>query len=140
MTFKGSLATIESHCCYKPVHWQTEPFIYSMAAGNLPLSAGILFTGNSYGNFANVAKATNLQIFSGRYCTSTQKKYLFPAVNKVYSEHEEEILNEVRNRQVVAGGDGRCDSPGTSGKYGTYSIVDTDTSFIGLGDESEGLQ
>ena len=130
ITTKGSLATIESHCCFKPVHWQTQPFISSMAAGNLLLSAGILFTGNSYSNFANVAKATNLQFFSDRNFTSTQKKYLFPVVNKVYSEHEEAILDEVRNKQVVAGGDGRCDSPGHSAKYGTYSIVDTDTSKV----------
>ena len=30
----------------------------------------------------------------------------------------------------MAGGDGRCDSPGHSAKYGTYSIVDTDTSKV----------
>ena len=54
-----------------------------MAAGNLLLSVGILFTGSSYANFANVAKATNLQIFSDRNFTSTQKKYLFPVINKV---------------------------------------------------------
>ena len=101
-----------------------------MAAGNLLLSAGILFTGNDYSNIANVAKATNLQIFSQRSFTSTQKKYLFPVVNKVYSEHEEEILDEVRSKEVVAGGDGRCDTPGHSAKYGTYSIVDTSTSKV----------
>lgn len=76
-----------------------------MAAGNLLLSAGILFTGNSYTNFANVTKATNLQIFSERNFTSTRNKYLYPVVNKVYSEHEEEILDEVRNKEVVVGGD-----------------------------------
>ena len=31
---------------------------------------------------------------------------------------------------MVAGGDGRCDSPGHSAKYGTYSIVDTVSSKV----------
>ena len=33
----------------------------------------------------------------------------------------------MKNTEVVAGGDGRCDSPGHSAKYGTYSIVYTNT-------------
>ena len=61
----------------------SKPLI-SLVAGNLFLSAGILFTGNSYTSFApSVAKVTNLQIFSDRNFNS-------------------------------AGGDGRCNSPGHS--------------------------
>ena len=112
------------------MHWQTQPFVRSMGAGNLLLSAGILFTGNDFSNFASIAKATNLQIFSQRNFTSIQKKYLFPVVNKKFREHQEEVLDKVRNTEVVAGGDGRCDSPGHSAKYGTYSIVDTNSSKV----------
>jgi len=131
LTTKGSVATIDCHgCCEQPVRWQTQPFVRSMGAGNLLLSAGILFTGNDFSNFACVAKATNLQLFSERNFTSTQKKYLFPVVNKNFKEHQEEVLNDVRNTEVVAGGDGRCDSPAHSAKYGTYSIVDTNSSKV----------
>jgi len=131
LTTKGSVATIDCHgCCEQTVHWQTQPFVRSMGAGNLLLSAGILFTGNDFSNFASIAKATNLQIFSQRNFTSTQKKYLFPVVNKNFKEHQEEVLNDVRNTEVVAGGDGRCDSPAHSAKYGTYSIVDTNNSKV----------
>ena len=128
---KGSLATIEClQCCDQPLRWQTQPFVTSMAAGNLLFSAGILFTGNDYSNIANFTKATNVQFFSQRNFSSTQKKYLFPIVNKNFAEHQVGILNEVRNTAVVAGGDGRCDSPGHSAKYGTYSIVDTTSSKV----------
>ena len=128
---KGSLATIENFgCCENPLRWQTQPLVNSMAAGNLLLSAGILFTGNDYGSIASVARATNIQFFSERNYNVTQKKYLFPVVNKRYIEHQAEILNEVRNTEVVAGGDGRCDSSGHSVKYGTYSIVDTVSSKV----------
>ena len=128
---KGSLATIEClGCCDQPLRWQTQPFISSMAAGNLLFSAGILFTGNDYSNIAYFTKATNVQFFSQRNFSSTQKKYLFPIVNNTFAEHQVDIFNEVRNTEVVAGGDGRCDSPGHSAKYGTYSIVNTASSKV----------
>ena len=61
-----------------------------------------------------------MQIFSQRNLTSTQKKYLFPVVTRKFQEHQE----------VVAGGDGRRDRPGNSAKYGTYSIVDMNSSKV----------
>ena len=68
--------------------------------------------------------------FSQRNFSSTQKKYLFPIVNKKFADHQVDVFNEVRNTEVVAGGDGRCDSPGHSAKYGTYSKVDTASSKV----------
>ena len=128
---KGSLATIEClGCCDQPLRWQTQQFISSMAAGNLLFSAGILFTSNDYSNIANFTMATNIQFFSQRNFSSTQKKYIFPIVNKKFAEHQVDIFNEVRNTEVVAGGDGCCDSPGHSAKYGTYSIVNTASSKV----------
>ena len=99
-----------------------------MAAGNLLLSASFLFTGNDYSNFSNIAKACNIQLFSQRNFLATQKKWLFPILNKKFNEHQQDVFNEVRNTEVIAGVDGRCDSPGHSAKHGTYSIVDTNTS------------
>ena len=112
------------------MRWQSQPFLNSMAAGNLLLSAGILFTGNDYNNIASVTKATNMQFFSERNFNDTQKKYLFPIVNKNFVEHRADVLREVQNTEVVAGGDARCDSPDHSAKYGTYSIVDTESSKV----------
>ena len=98
-----------------------------MAAENLLLSAGILFTRNDYSNISSLAKATNIPIFIERNFHDTQKKYLFPFVHKHFKEHQQDVFNEVRNTSVVAGGDGCCDS---SAKYGTYSIVDTESSKV----------
>ena len=101
-----------------------------MATGNLLFSAGILFPGNDYSNIANVTKATNIQFFSQSYFSSTQKKYVFPIVNKKFAEDQVDIFNEVRNTEVVAGGDDGCDSPGYSSEKGTHSIVDTASSIV----------
>ena len=51
-------------------------------------------------------------------------------LTKNLAEHQVDIFNEVRNTEVVEGGDGRCDSPGHSAKYGTYSIVNTASSKV----------
>ena len=40
----------------------------------------------------------------------------------MYTEHQVQTLSKVRNKEVVAGGGGRCDSPGHSMKYRTYSV------------------
>ena len=39
-------------------------------------------------------------------------------------------LDQVQNKDIVLSGDGRCDSPGKSAKYCTYSLLDTDTGYI----------
>lgn len=60
----------------------------------------------------------------------TQKKYLFPIVHKHFNEHKQDVFNEVRVTSVVTGGDGRWDSTGHSAKYGTCSIIDTESSKV----------
>ena len=39
-------------------------------------------------------------------------------------------MDQVQNKDVVLSGDGRCDSPGKSAKYCTYSMMDIDTGYI----------
>ncbi|CAG2218046.1 unnamed protein product [Mytilus edulis] len=50
------------------------------------------------------------------------------------SDDEEETGNyrmeECLDKQVVLGGDGRCDSPGYSAKYGSYTLMDLNTNKI----------
>ena len=40
------------------------------------------------------------------------------------------ILEQYRGKTVSVSGDGRCDSPGSSAKYCTYSLLDIDTNTI----------
>ena len=80
---KGSLATIE--ClggCDQPLRWQTQPFVSSMAAGNLLFSAGILFTGNDYSNIANFTKATNVQFLAREILALLRKSTSSPLLTK----------------------------------------------------------
>ncbi len=42
---------------------------------------------------------------------------------KVWNLHQAELLSSVQDN-LILGGDGRCDSPGHTAKYGTYTLMD----------------
>lgn len=41
-----------------------------------------------------------------------------------------ELLTKVKDQELILSGDGRCDSPGKSAKYCTYSVMDTGSGYI----------
>ena len=43
---------------------------------------------------------------------------------------QSKLLDQLRNKDVILSGDGRCDSPGKSAKYCTYSLMDIETGYI----------
>ena len=61
-----------------------------------------------------------------------QKKYLHTAVQRTYQQQQSTLLNNIKaeGRELIVGGDGRCDSPGHSAKYGTYSLMDAEQNKI----------
>ena len=61
-----------------------------------------------------------------------QKMYLHPAVQTTYQQQQSTLLNDIKaeGRELILGGDGRCDSPGHSAKYGTYSLMDVEQNKI----------
>ena len=63
---------------------------------------------------------------------SHQKKYLHPAVQITYKDQQSTLLNNIKaeGRELILGGDCRCDSPGHSAKYGTYSLMDVEQNKI----------
>ena len=61
-----------------------------------------------------------------------QKKYLHSAVQRTYQQQQYTLLDNIKaeGRDLIIGGDGRCDSPGHSAKYGTYSLMDAEQNKI----------
>ena len=45
---------------------------------------------------------------------------------------KDKLLQTYKNCHLVLAGDGRCDSPGNSAKFCTYSLMDTATNKIVL--------
>lgn len=130
-TVKGSLLIVnrtctEGHCSL----WTSQPLLNGMAAGNLLLSAAILFSGCTYRKISHLASIINLQVMAERTFHSIQRKYLFPVVHRAWSAHQQGIFSRNNNTELVLCGDGRCDSPGYSAKYCTYTMMSEDSGEI----------
>jgi hypothetical protein len=84
----------------------------------------------------NAAKALkmfehmNLQMFSSRTYTRLQSLYVAPSATVTWDSEQATLLHDMHNRPVVLGGDARCDSPGYSAKYGSYTLMDLVTKNI----------
>ena len=87
---KGTLVTVELFCSSNHnSSWRSQPFVKGIAAGNLLLSAAILFSGNTYQRIFDLTKSLKLLMFSSGTFFSIQKSYLFPAVNRIYQTHRQ---------------------------------------------------
>ena len=131
-SIKGRPLIVTLHCVKDHVTtWRSQSTVNHAYECTLRLSAGILFSGSTFQrvkifDFANVVFIRKTQY------NNIQKRYLFPAVNKVYCGHQNSILENLRanddSNELV--GDGRCDSPGYSAKYGTYAPMDSLTDKV----------
>ena len=93
-------------------------------AGNLLLSAAILYSGSMISQTLRMLKILKVQCFSRQTYHKHQKNYLIPVVIKMWKEEQEKLVERVRNLGggLVLSGDGRCDSPGHSAKYGAFTV------------------
>ena len=63
--------------------------------------------------------------------TLTGKKHLFPVISACWQQEKASVLADLLNREsVTLIGDGCCDSPGYSAKYGTYTMMEEETKKI----------
>ena len=98
--------------------------IKGMAAGNLLMSSSILLSGATYTKIATVADILKLSFFSEKTFYNIQDRYLFPVINEVWEGEQRSLFAALSGKELWLSGDGRCDSPGHSAKYGTYTMID----------------
>ena len=110
--------------------WQSQPMIKGMAAGNLLLSSSILLSGATYTKIASIAEILQLCFFSEKTFYNIQDMYLFPVINEVWEREQNAIFAALEGKELWLSGDGRCDSPGHSAKYGTYTMIDQQSDEI----------
>ena len=130
--YRGSMVILTMYCVNNhETVWHSQPDINGMAAGNLILASAILFSGNSFQPIMEFLKIANVHFMSATSFHSIQKKYLFPAVHHVYTTCREIIFGSIRDSGPVdIIGDGRCDSPGYSAKFGTYTCMNSENNQI----------
>ena len=117
-----------SHCDHEWL-WNSQPFIKNKPAGNILLSAAILFSGSTPAKVLHFLNCLNVACITDRTFYLHQTQYLEPSVLSVWSHKQQQLLLACK-LPLTIGGDGRADSPGHSAKYGSYGIIDLNTNKV----------
>jgi hypothetical protein len=118
--------TLVCRACDRQTVWNSQPFLGRFAAGNVLLSAAILFAGSSITKVTRVPSHMGVSSISPRTFFRHQSALLQPVIRKVWADHQRAIVATIKADEtpMVCGGDGRADSPGHSAKYGTYTLIE----------------
>ena len=134
---KGSLVVVKQRCVHKPNcgytrQWYSQPFIADLPAGNLMLSAGILFAGASPKKVLRVLSSANIAAVSYSTFIQHQRRYLQPAIVNVWDRMQHNLVEKLTEagQPLVIGGDARNDSPGHTAKYGSYTFLEVNLNKI----------
>lgn len=128
----GSLLHVKLFCLnsHLILDWKSQDMFGKVGAGNVLASAAILFSGNTFSRVSQFAEFLGVPFISKSTFYQVQKSVLNPIINQEYLLQQEAILNSLPVEGVGLSGDGRCDSPGFSAKYCTYSLMDMSTNKI----------
>ena len=127
----GTQVSFKSTCVNGHVRlWNSQPLSGNMPWGNLICASGILFSGCNPYKIFNYFKNINVQFIAPRTYHLLQKHYITPSIFELWERHQSDILQSLLNKKLVLGGDGRCDSPGHSAKYGSYSFIDLNSNKV----------
>ncbi|XP_021356047.1 uncharacterized protein LOC110451810 [Mizuhopecten yessoensis] len=126
----GTMVKVEQNCgvCGYSWNWISQPMIGSIPSGNLKLSCGILFAGSLPSKSLRIFDFMNVSSISNDTFLKHQRHYLQPAILDVWESNRFRHIQEIQcdGRKISIGGDGRCDTPGHSAKFGSYSVMDLD--------------
>ncbi|XP_068760318.1 uncharacterized protein [Montipora capricornis] len=130
----GTRITVMQKClsCSFTRSWDSQPSIGDTPLGNIMMSSGILFGGGSPAKVLKIMGHMNVLTIGYSTFMKHQKKYLHAAVERTYREQQSSLLDSIKaeGKELILGGDGRCDSPGHSAKYGSYSLMDLEQNKI----------
>ncbi|XP_037516619.1 uncharacterized protein LOC119393581 [Rhipicephalus sanguineus] len=129
-TLYGSLLQVETTCaCGHKSCWLSQPKVSNRALGGMLLCAAICFSGASPEKVLRLLKQANIQVPSTRTYYSYQGALFQPAIQRVWDTEREAVIESLHGPVALAG-DGRCDSPGFSAKFMTYTFMAIQTSKI----------
>ena len=71
-----------------------------------------------------------MPILSERSFHRFQKEFLYPVLHTAYIQQQQTVVEFLKGLPLNLSGDGRCDSPGYSAKYCSYTLMDNATDLI----------
>ena len=111
--------------------WYSQPIINGMALGNLRLACGVVLSGLTFQIVSETLGFSEIQGISSSTFYMIQRKVLQPVVNEFFLQNNRAVIEAAKLQGgVEVCGDGQCDSPGYSAKYGIYSILNKLTGEI----------
>ncbi|KAJ8362706.1 hypothetical protein SKAU_G00115370 [Synaphobranchus kaupii] len=123
----GTLLHVNQTCpyCEHSFSWNSQPYVNNIPAGNLQLSAAILFSGSSFAKTHKFMNALHLQGISEATYLKHQANLLFPTINLQRKRDQDVLITDAtEGGEVMLAGDVRTDSPGHCSKYGNYTMMD----------------
>ena len=129
----GTCIRITQTCSFGHKYtWDSQTRIGRSYGGNILLPAAILFSGGSVSKVIRIFNFLSCLTISENTFYRYQRDYLQPAIRIVWSQEQEKLLAAAHsaNKPLCLGGDARCDSPGHSAKFGSYSIIDLCTNKV----------
>ena len=129
---KGTMVIVDLLCKYQHrTTWSSQPINNGMSTGNINISAGILFSGNTFQRIKEVMNITNVAFISQSTFCSIPKKFLYPAIHLVYTTNRELLFESVKEEsEIYLLGDVMCESPGYNAKYGTYTLMNNQSGHV----------
>ena len=127
----GTFISIRQACshCGHVWMWNSQPFIKNKPAGNILLSAVILFSGSTPTKALHFINCLHVACIMDRTFYLHQRQNLEPSVQAVWNHKQQQLLSACE-LPLIIGGDGRADSPGHSAKYGSYGVIDLCTNKV----------
>ncbi len=116
--------------------WHSQETLSAAHAGGVPkgnfaLASACLLSGSTYAVLSRICSTIGLPLMcESTYCQYLSK-YTMPCIFDAYNLMQTCVINELKEKEsVILCGDMRCDSPGFSAKYGTYSFTDAATGYV----------
>ncbi|KAL5265183.1 hypothetical protein ACHWQZ_G006064 [Mnemiopsis leidyi] len=115
--------------------WNSSPRSNRQFLINVRASCSLMVSGLRFQSVQNYWHLMEFPALSGPRFQKLIKKWLFPAIFKMYSENKSSICSRLRaasklGQKVILCGDAQFDSPGYSAKFCTYTLMTTETNEV----------
>lgn len=129
--YKGTMVGTRSQCtCGHVCEWESQQCLNGMPWSNIFVAGAIVFSGSNAAKCLRLFQHLKLQMMSTSTFSRIQSAYVIPSCIFTWDYHLETLLPEYQGQRLTLGGDARCDSPGYSAKYGSYTLIDLETGKI----------
>ncbi|XP_062586004.1 uncharacterized protein LOC134247689 [Saccostrea cucullata] len=128
---RGTMISTSSACASGHTRtWESQRCHQGMPWANLLVAGAIVFSGANASKSLRLFRHLNLQMISTSTFSRLQSSYVVPASVFTWDFHQQTLLDEYQGRRLTLGGDARCDSPGFTAKFGSYTLMELSSGKI----------